>query len=155
MVAVWAVAAVVFFIIEAATAGLASIWFAAGALAALVSALFNAPLWLQIVWFVVISGVALWFTRPLARKYVNSRRQPTNADRVIGTEGYVTERIDNIKGSGTVSVSGKLWTARSLSGEIIEVGTLVTAREINGVKIMVEPASAGENNAAATREKEE
>ncbi|MCL1828892.1 MAG: NfeD family protein [Oscillospiraceae bacterium] len=139
MVIVWSAAAVVFLIIEAATAGLASVWFAAGAIGALISALFSAPVWLQTVWFILISGVTLWFTRPLARKYVNSRRQPTNADRVIGTEAYVTETIDNIKGSGTVSVSGKIWTARSVSGEIIEKGSRVTAKEISGVKLMVIP----------------
>lgn len=139
MVAVWAIAAVVFLIIEAIVAGLASIWFALGALAALISALFNAPLWLQIFWFVVISGITLWLTRPLARKYLNAKTQATNADRVIGTEGSVKEAIDNIAGTGAVFCSGKLWTARSVTGEVIDVDTMVVIRRIDGVKLMVEP----------------
>lgn len=138
MVVIWSVAAVIFLIIEGVTAGLASIWFALGALAALISALFGAPLWLQVIWFIVISGVTLWLTRPLAKKYVNSKSQPTNADRIIGTEGYVTEKIDNIAATGTVSIGGKLWTARSLTGEPIGVGALVLARNIEGVKVIVE-----------------
>jgi membrane protein implicated in regulation of membrane protease activity len=138
MVAIWAVAAVVFLIIEGITAGITSIWFALGALAALVSALFGAPLWLQVIWFIIISGVTLWLTRPLAKKYVNAKSQPTNADRIIGTEGYVTERIDNIAATGAVSIGGKIWTARSITGESIEPGALVLARNIDGVKLIVE-----------------
>ena len=147
MVAIWAAAAVIFLIIEGVTAGLSSIWFALGALGALISALFGAPLWLQIVWFIVISAVTLWLTRPLARKYVNARKQPTNADRIIGMEGYVTERIDNVAATGTISIGGKLWTARSLTGDPIEAGALVLARNIDGVKVIVETV----NNASAVQ----
>jgi len=141
MVIVWAAAAVVFLIVEAATFGLASIWFAIGALAALISALFHAPIWLQALWFVLVSGVTLWLTRPLAMKYVNNKRQATNADRVLGMEGYVTEAIDNLSGKGAVSVGGKLWSARSENGEAIAKGTLVRAMRIEGVKLIVLPAA--------------
>lgn len=135
----WAIALVVFLIIEAATVGLASIWFAAGSLAALVCSIFNAPLWLQIVWFFLVSCVALFFTRPLAKKYINTKHQPTNADRVIGASCIVTERIDNIAGTGAVSVDGKHWTARSLTGLVVEEGDCVTAIAIEGVKLIVAP----------------
>lgn len=140
MIALWSAAIVVFLIIEGVTAGLASIWFAIGSAAALVSALFGAPVWLQIVWFVLISGVTLFFTRPLAKKYVNSRTVPTNADRLIGMEGIVTERIDNLEGTGMVYIDGKTWTARSAGDEIIEKGAKVNALEINGVKLIVAEA---------------
>ena len=69
----WLIAMVVLLVIEAVVPGLISIWFALGALAALISALFHAPVWLQIVWFVAVSVIALVLTRPLVRKYVNSR----------------------------------------------------------------------------------
>lgn len=140
MVIFWSAAIVVFLIVEAATFGLASIWFAIGAAGALISALFGAPIWLQIVWFVLISAVTLWLTRPLAAKYVNSRRQATNADRVIGAEGYIVDPIDNITGKGSVSVGGKMWSARSDSGEPIEKGALVKVLRIEGVKLFVVPA---------------
>ena len=76
----WLVAMVVLLIIEAAVPGLISIWFAIGALAALISALFHAPVWLQLVWFLAVSILTLVLTRPLVKKYVNSRTTPTNAD---------------------------------------------------------------------------
>lgn len=138
---VWLVAMIILLIIEGVVPGLVSIWFALGALAALISALFGAPVWLQIVWFLLVSVVALAVTRPLAKKYVNSRVQPTNADAVIGKDCIVTEDIDNILGVGAVVVGGKTWTARS-QGEGIKLkkGETVKAVRIDGVKLIVVPA---------------
>jgi len=133
----WIVAIVVFLIIEAATAGLATIWFAVGALAALIAALCNAAIWLQIVWFFAVSIATLVLTRPLVKKYVNTKTTPTNADMVLGMVGLVTERIDNLAGTGAVSVGGKVWTARSEDGAAIDVGTEVQAGRIEGVKLFV------------------
>mgnify|MGYP002795765261 FL=1 len=139
---VWVVLMVVFLVVEAATAGLTCIWFAIGSLAALIAALFDAQLWLQIVWFLVISFVTLYFTRPLVKKYVNSRSQPTNADMVIGKEALVTEDIDNVEATGAVSVGGKVWTARSADGGRIKSGAVVNVLRIEGVKLIVEPVPA-------------
>ena len=139
---VWVVLMVVFLVVEAATAGLTCIWFAIGSLAALIAALFDAQLWLQIVWFLVISFVTLYFTRPLVKKYVNSRSQPTNADMVIGKEALVTEDIDNVEATGAVSVGGEVWTARSADGGRIKSGTVVSVLRIEGVKLIVEPVPA-------------
>ena len=133
---------VVFLVVEAATAGLTCIWFAIGSLAALIAALFDAQLWLQIVWFLVISFVTLYFTRPLVKKYVNSRSQPTTADMVIGKEALVTEDIDNVEATGAVSVGGKVWTARSADGGRIKSGAVVSVLRIEGVKLIVEPVPA-------------
>ena len=91
MTAVWVVLMIGFLVVEGIAPGLVSIWFALGALAALISALLGAQVWLQAVWFVVVSLLALVITRPLAKKYVNSRTQATNADMLIGQECIVTE----------------------------------------------------------------
>lgn len=133
----WLIVMVLFLVVEAATVGLVCIWFAVGALAALIAALLGAEIWLQVVLFLVVSAVALYFTRPLAKKYINAKVEPTNADMVIGKECRVTEAIDNIAGTGAVYVDGKTWTARSESDEVIPEGTLVTAKRIEGVKLIV------------------
>lgn len=138
----WLAAIIVFLIIEAATVGLASIWFAIGALAALIAALLKGELWLQITLFIVISVLALVFTRPLAKKYLNSRSSATNADRVLGTVCVVTENIDNVAATGSVNAAGKIWTARSMSGLPIKSGSYVRAAAIEGVKLIVEPVPA-------------
>ena len=134
----WLIAMVFFLVVEAVTVGLVCIWFAAGSLVALLCAMFDAPVWLQIVVFLIVSAVTLYYTRPLVKKYVNNKVEPTNADIVIGKECRVTETIDNIAGTGAVYVDGKTWTARSAEdSETIPEGTLVTARQIDGVKLIV------------------
>ncbi len=138
MAVIWLVAVIVLLIVEAAVPGLISIWFALGALAALIAALLHAPLWLQIAWFFVVSIAALALTRPLAKKYVNSRVKPTNADMILGRECVVTEAIDNIRGTGAVTVGGKVWTARMESDEDhAEPGEVLTILRIEGVKLIV------------------
>ena len=148
MIVFWAVATGVFIVIELATVGLASIWFALGALCALIAALLGAQLWLQIVWFVVISVATLLLTRPLVRKYINSRTTATNADRVLDTTAVVRERIDNLAETGAVLADGKMWSARSADGSPIELGTQVRIREIQGVKLIVAPLEEAEQQTA-------
>lgn len=135
---VWLVAMVALLIVEALVPGLVSIWFAIGALAALIAALLHAPLWLQIVWFLAVSVATLVLTRPLAQKFVNSRTQPTNADALIGRDCVVTESIDNLAGTGAVKIDGKVWTARSENENArFAAGDVVTAVRIEGVKLIV------------------
>ena len=138
MTAVWVVLMIGFLVVEGIAPGLVSIWFALGALAALISALLGAQVWLQAVWFVVVSVLALVVTRPLARRYVNSRTQATNADMLIGQECIVTETIDKLHGTGAVSVGGKIWTARTDEPErVIEKGSIAVVERIEGVKLIV------------------
>ncbi len=138
MTVIWLVAMVVLLVIEGVIPGLVSIWFAAGALAALLLSLIGAPLWLQGALFLVVSLALLVLTRPLAKKYVNSRTTPTNADRIIGMDCVVTEEIDNLRGTGTVSADGKTWTARleQVDGKAPK-GSVVKALRIEGVRLSV------------------
>lgn len=136
---IWLGLLILFAVGEAISVGLTSIWFAAGALAALVCALANGPLWLQITLFIVVSVLCLLAVRPMAKKYLNGRVQPTNADRILGVEAQVTEAIDNIRGKGAVTIGGLTWSARSQNGEAIPTGALVKVLRIEGVKVFVEP----------------
>lgn len=138
MAAFWLAAIIVFLVVEALVPGLVSLWFAFGAMGAFVSALLHAPMWLQIVWFLVLSILSLCLTRPLAKKYVNGKTQPTNADMVIGRECIVNEEINNLLATGAVTVNGKVWTARSEDDDIIiPAGETVVAVRIEGVKLIV------------------
>ena len=138
MTAVWLVAMIVLLIIEGIVPGLVSIWFAIGAFAAMISAILGAPLWLQVLWFFAVSILTLCLTRPFAKKYVNSRATPTNADMLIGKECVVTEEIDNVLGTGAVTVGGKVWTARTDEPDgKAETGKVMTVVKIEGVKLIV------------------
>ena len=139
MSVIWLIAMVILLVVEAMVPGLISIWFAIGALAALISALFHAPVWLQLVWFFAISILTLVLTRPFVKKYVNSRVTPTNADVVIGKDAVVTERIDNLHAQGAVMLDGKVWTARTEKDQVtVEAGETVRVLRIEGVKLIVE-----------------
>lgn len=134
----WLVLMIVMLVVEAIVPGLVSIWFALGALVSLIATYLNAPVWLQFALFGVSTAVFLVATRPLVKKYVNSRIQPTNADMIIGKECIVTEDINNISGTGAISVGGKFWTARSISDElVIPSGSKAFIDRIEGVKAIV------------------
>ena len=138
MTAAWVMLMIVFLVIEGIVPGMVSIWFALGSLAALISAMLGAQLWVQALWFVLISVAALAVTRPLAKKYVNSRTQATNADMLIGQECIVKEPIDALRGTGAVSVGGKDWTARCATAEeTLEAGAVAVVERIEGVKLIV------------------
>lgn len=136
----WLAAGIVLLIVEAATPTLVSIWFALGAFAALIAAFAGAELWIQILLFLVVSGIALVVTRPLAKKYLDTKHVATNADMVIGKEGVVTEEIDNLNAHGAASCMGKEWTARSLDDSVLAKGTKIRVHSIEGVKLIVTPA---------------
>ena len=133
----WIVLLVVLIIVEPVTAQLVTIWFAAGAAAALIAELCGLQQWLQWVIFIAVSAVALIATRPLVRKVTNKTVQPTNADRCIGQTAVVIEDIDNIEGKGQVHVNGVTWTARSSDGSVFRKDERVTVEKIEGVKLIV------------------
>jgi len=139
MTIVWTAAIILFGVVEAVTAGLVSIWFVAGALVALVAAFVGAPLWLQIVLFLVVSAAALALTRPVLKKITTAKAEATNADRVLGEVAKVTETIDNENSTGAVYVDGKTWTARSVDDTIIPAGSRVKIEDMQGVKLFVKP----------------
>lgn len=135
----WLMAFIILVVMEFLTMGLTTIWFAIGALAAFFASLFGATLWIQIVLFLVTSLVVLVVYRPLAVKYVNSKRTKTNVDDLIGKEAKVTERIDNLNQTGRVILNGMDWSARTTVGGIIDIDTIVRVTEVKGVKLIVEP----------------
>ena len=137
---IWLVVMLVLAFMEAATTQLVTIWFALGALVALLASILHAPLWLQIVLFAAVSTLALIFTRPLAKKLMRTDKVPTNADRVLHQTGVVQDAIDNAQACGTVQVDGAVWSARAADDLPIASGTLVRIERIEGVKLIVTKA---------------
>ena len=136
----WAVLMVAFLVLEFSTSGLTAIWFAFGAAGALVSAAVSPRgdlFWLQLIIFLIISGVTMYFTRPLAKKYFSAKETPTNADRVLEMTGIVQEDVSNLANTGYVTVSGKLWRARSEDEHTILAGTKVSILRIEGATLIV------------------
>ena len=134
----WIIIFIVLLIIEIATLGLTTVWFAAGALAAFLAGILGAGLAVQIVLFLVVSIVLLVLTRPVALKYFNNKRQSTNVESMIGRQGVVLETIDTIKSQGLVEVDGETWSARTDEPEgVIPKDTIVSVEGVQGVKLIV------------------
>lgn len=134
---IWLALMILFGIAEAATVSLVSLWFVGGALASFLAAILGAPFWLQVTVFVAVSAVLLACLRPFIKKVAQPKTESTNFDRIVGQSVPVTEPIDNLAGTGAVKADGKEWSARSESGEVIEVGAIVTIGKIEGVKVIV------------------
>lgn len=137
---VWLVLLVIFLIAEAACPiHLVSIWFAVGALVALLLAMVDGAVWLQVTAFVLVSAVLLALLWPLVRKYLNPNIEKTNVDAIVGSAGLVTVAIDNLLAQGQVKLGAMEWTARSTDGAPIPVGTTIRVDRIEGVKAFVTP----------------
>lgn len=139
---IWIVLIIVFAVIEILTVGLTSIWFAGGALGALLCYALGLGMIWQFLMFVGVSFVLLFFTRPWALKYLKPHLTKTNYEQVLNENVCLTETVDNIKGTGTAVYKGQEWTARaSEDGKVYEAGTIVKVKEIRGVTMYVEDSS--------------
>ena len=136
---VWLILMVVFLIAEACTVSLVSIWFAVGSMGALIASMCDAQLWIQIAVFLVLSATLLACMRPFVKKFIKPKITATNADSIIGSEGFVTEDIDNLSARGQVKLGGMFWSARSTSADPISKDTKVKVDRIEGVKVFVSP----------------
>ena len=139
LVFVWLVAVIVFLAVEISTVTLTSIWFAAGALAAMLVAMFNGNLIAQVIAFALVAISLIYATKPWARRFIDTKKVSTNADRAIGEEVRVIERVSNLDQTGRAIVHGMEWTVRTENDNIvIEQGELVRVLRIAGVKLIVE-----------------
>lgn len=135
---VWLGVMIVLIVIELATMGLTTIWFAGGAAAAFVSALLGANVILQAVLFLVVSVLLLIFTRPFAARYINRGNVSTNVEAIPGKTAVVIEEISNLKGTGRVRLDGNEWMARTEDeNQVIEKEKLVYVLRVSGAKLIV------------------
>jgi len=134
----WLIIFVIALIVEIATMGLTSIWFAGGALIAWVFAKIGFGTAVQIGVFIIASLVLLILTRPIAVRFFNMERQKTNAESLIGECAVVIEEIDTQKSQGKVEIQGMEWSAKTdePDGKIAK-GTVVVVNGIQGVKLIV------------------
>lgn len=146
---IWLIIAIVLFVIEGFTYTLVSIWFGIGAAAAMVAAFCGADLIWQLVVFIIVSALLLLFTRRFAKRLLAGKGEATNADSLVGKTAVVSETIDNLRSTGSVSVSGQTWSASSADDTVIEAGEHVWIEKIRGVHLIVRRQSAAAQNGEA------
>lgn len=139
-VMIWLGIMVMLLVIEAVSVGLFTIWFAAGALAALIASALGVGVLGQITLFFIVSLALLCFTRLAAVKYINPHRIRTNYEDVVDKTVKITECVDNRKGIGTAVLNGQEWTARMQEDDLIlPAGEMAKVVTIEGVKLILVP----------------
>ena len=139
MIIIWLVIALVMLIIEAFTVGLATIWFAAGALVALIAALLDFSIPVQIVLFLAVSICLLIFTRKIFVEKLKAGSEKTNVDALVGEKAVVIAAILPYE-MGQVKVGGQVWSARGKNPEeTFAENQLVKITAVEGVKLVVIP----------------
>ena len=133
----WLAAMVVFIAAEAMTVSLVSIWFAAGALGAIVVALLGGGLILQVTVFLALAVALLLSLRSIVRKHFTPHVTKTNIDSIIGATGIVVTPVNNIAALGQVQIGGMEWSARSSDNSHIPAGAMVRVDRVEGVKVFV------------------
>ena len=131
----WLAVAVILLVIEAITINLVTIWFAIGALCAMVMSIFVDSFFINFAAFVVVSFGLLIITKPMCKKIV--KKVPTNVDRLIGQTALVTQEIDPVLGAGQVTVKGVIWSAKTEGDAKVAKDKIVEITEISGVKLVV------------------
>ncbi len=139
MYMLWIILAIVFLAVEFGTVALISLWFVGGSVAALAVCLLGGPLWLQVLVFGLISLALLLLVRPFLKKYIDPKKVRTNVDAMRGRQAVLLDTVDNLAATGSLELSGVVWTARSADGSVIPAGTVVTVQGVEGVKLLVLP----------------
>ena len=134
MTLIWLISFFGLLLIEFFTVGLVSIWFAVGALAALLTTFVTESVLIQSIVFAVVSVITLIVAQPLMKKFKVNSFEPTNTDRVIGKVAYVTKEIKSNE-YGEVVIFGNEWLA--VADKEIAVGTKVIIQKIEGNKLIV------------------
>jgi len=136
---VWVGIALFFLLAEIFTAGFVLACFGIGALAASIPAFLGFGLVWQLLVFIVVSTVAVLFSRRFADRVTGDQPQGLGVDRVLGKRAIVVEAIDPQSPSGRVRVDVEEWRADSADGLRIAEGTVVEVLSIDGTRLQVRP----------------
>ena len=135
---IWLVLFVTMLIIEAIGPALVSIWFALGAVIALIlSFIPEVAWWIEVIVFVVISIATLLALRPILKRYIKRNNYNTNIDSFTGKRGYVIEDITYLR-PGAVKIGDVSWTAIPVNkDEKIVENEIIEVVAVNGNKLIV------------------
>lgn len=136
---IWAIAAGVFLILEAFTMGFLVFWLSIGSLLAMLVSFITDNIIIQTTVFVISSGILIFATKPLVKKFTQKDTTKTNVYSLVGKKAIVTEDIDWATGSGQIKFEGQVWSARTAEQVNIAKGTEVEIEKIEGVKAFVKP----------------
>lgn len=135
----WLILAGLLFVGEIVTTGFILFWFGISAVVAAILSFAGVNIYIQGAAFILLASVLIVFTRPLTKRLLKPKDNPSNVFAIAGKKGIVVKKIDNIAGKGQVRISSEVWSAESEDGAEIEAGTEVEVIQVKGVKVVVKP----------------
>lgn len=137
MLWVWGIVTAVCLILEFVSAGLLTIWFAAGAFVALlVEIIFpSCPVLAELAIFVVMSMLLLISTRAISRKLTKGKEIKTNLDSYIGKTFKINKLSDN--GYAYIKSGDIEWRVVEKDEKQLNVGDMVEILSVTGIKFAV------------------
>jgi membrane protein implicated in regulation of membrane protease activity len=144
LVLFWIIIAVLAIIIEIITPAFFAIWFAGGAIVALILYYLDANIYFQIGGFVISSGILILFSEKILKKKIfhADKDYRTNVDAMQNEEGVVFEEI-RVNKEGRVHLRGTTWIAYSDEKSPILRGEKVIVDRVDGVKLKVRKKEKG------------
>ena len=118
MLIIWIIVVVLGIIIEESTSSLVSIWFSISAGIALVFAISDFSIYIQLAVFAALSLILIVATRPFVKKMMLNTEVRTNVDKLYGMVGIVKKTIEP-DDKGVVKVDFQEWTAISFNNKLI------------------------------------
>ena len=137
MVWIWLIGTIIFVVLEAVTYQIVSIWFALGAVGALIAKAAGATFAMQMAIFIGVSVLCLVCLRPVSRKLIKNKTVNTNVDSLLGRQVLITKEVNNLQGTGEGKVGGMVWTVRSADDTVIGEGETAVCERVEGVKLIV------------------
>ena len=138
MLIFWVVVALGALFIDIITSAFLFIWFAIGAIAAVIAMLFNATVGVQVIIFVAVSAVVMAIGYPIVKRTIKKTvsKTLTMEEAYIGKEFTLTEDIDE---KGNIKFQGIYWTVKNV-GKPLKKGDLVQVIGIEGNKLLIAKA---------------
>lgn len=134
----WLILAAILMIGEVFSAGFFLFWFGIGAAVAGLAARIGANNIVQLIIFVVVSGVLFATGRKFANRVTKKQPPGIGADRFVGGTGIVIEEINPRTNTGKIRIGQDSWRAESENVEIVPAGATVKVMRVDGTRAIVQ-----------------
>ena len=141
MVWIWLGVMITSLVVEISTMGFFSIWFAVGALVAMILALIpGIGPWVQIIVFATVSVVSFVFLRKYVVQHFSKGKEEFNAQKMLNKKVRMLTQAD-FDTLGTAEVDGVVWNIKSQDGEVLQAGEIVEIVGLEGNKYIAKKVS--------------
>ncbi len=130
----WFSLGIILTVLEILLPGFIIIWFGAGAVLTAFFAIFVKNPWAQLIFFIVSSGILLFFSPKISSKVYKKKKTDVGSERFAGVTGIVVKKISP-PSPGLVKIEGEEW--RAFADTEIKENTFVEVIKVEGTHLWV------------------